>query len=72
MLKNMALANLSNYYTWKSIKSKYIKNKFKLSTPAWNDTFDLLDGAYSIADIQVYHQKTRNFDWKSASSNLPK
>ena len=52
----MALANLSNYYTWKNIKSKYIKNKFKLSTPAWNDTFDLLDGAYSIADIQDYFE----------------
>ena len=52
----MALANLSNYYTWKNIKSKYIKNKFKLSTPAWNDTFDLLDGAYSIANIQDYFE----------------
>ena len=26
--KNMALANLSIYYMWKNIKSKYNKNKF--------------------------------------------
>ena len=25
--KNMALANLSIYYTWKNIKSEYNKNK---------------------------------------------
>ena len=29
--KNMALANLSIYYTWKNIKSKYNNNKFKIS-----------------------------------------
>ena len=27
--KNMALANLSIYYTWKNIKSEYINNKLK-------------------------------------------
>ena len=32
--KNMALANLSIYYTWKNIKSKYNNNKFKISSPA--------------------------------------
>ena len=29
--KNMALANLSSYYTWKNIKSEYSNNKFKIS-----------------------------------------
>ena len=48
----MALANLNIYYTWKNIKSKYNNNKFKISAPTWNDTFDLPDGSYSIADIQ--------------------
>ena len=52
--KNLALANLSIYYTWKSIKSKYNNNKFKISAPTWNDTFDFPDGSYSIADIQDY------------------
>ena len=50
--KNMAFANLSIYYTWKNIKSKYKNNKFKISAATWNDTFDLPDGSYSIADIQ--------------------
>ena len=36
--KNMALANLSIYYTWKNIKSEYNNNKFKISAPTWNDT----------------------------------
>ena len=35
--KNMALANLSIYYTWKNVKSIYKNNKFKISVP----TFDL-------------------------------
>ena len=53
--KNMALANLSIYYTWKNIKSEY-NNKFKISAPTWNDTFDLPDGSYSITDIQDYFE----------------
>ena len=52
--KSMVLANLSIYYTWKNIKSEYSNNKFKISAPTWNDTFDLPDGSYSIADIQNY------------------
>ena len=54
--KNMALANLSIYYTWKNIKSAYNNNKFKISALTWNDTFDLPDGSYSIADIQDYFE----------------
>ena len=54
--KNMALANLSIYYTWKNIKSEYNNNKFKISAPTWNDTFDLPDGSYSIAEIQDYFE----------------
>ena len=54
--KNMALANLSIYYTWKNIKSEYNKNKFKISAPTWNNTFDLPDGSYSVAGIQDYFE----------------
>ena len=39
--KNMTLANISIYYTWKNIKSEYNNNRFKVSAPTWNDTFDL-------------------------------
>ena len=52
--KNMALANLSFYYILKNIKSEYNKNKFKISAPTWNGTFDLPDGSYSISDIQDF------------------
>ena len=54
--KNIPLANLSIYYTWKIIKSEYKNNKFKNSAPTWNDTFDLPDGSYSVADIQDYFE----------------
>ena len=37
--KNMALANLTIYYTWKNIKSEYYNNKFKIPAPTWNDAF---------------------------------
>ena len=43
--KNIALVNLSIYCTWKNNKSAYNKNKFTISAPTWNDTFDLPDGS---------------------------
>ena len=54
--KNIGLINLSIYYTWKNIKSEYNSNKFKISAPTWNDTFDLPGGSYSISDIQNYFE----------------
>ena len=50
----MALGNLSIYYTWKNVKSTYNNNKFKISVPTWNKTFDLPDGSYNIPAIQNY------------------
>ena len=52
--KNMPLANLSIYYTWKNAKSTYSNNKFKVSARTWNETFDLPDGSYNISQIQDY------------------
>ena len=43
--KNMALAKLSIYYSWKYIKSEQQNNKFEISAPNSNDTFDLPDGS---------------------------
>ena len=54
--KNMALANLSIYYTWKNVKSIYKNNKFKISAPTWHETFDLPDGSYNIPAIQNYFE----------------
>ena len=50
--KNMALA----YYIWKNVKSIYNNNKFKISAPTWNQTFDLPDGSYNISEIQNYFE----------------
>ena len=52
--KVIALSNLSNYYTWRNIKSSYNNNKFKTSATTWNDEFELPDGSYSMSDIQDY------------------
>ena len=54
--KTVALSNLSIYYTWKNIKSSYNNNKFKIYAPTWNKEFELLDGSYSISDIQDYFE----------------
>ena len=52
--KNMALVNLSIYFSWKNLKSVYNNNKFKISAPTWNETFDLPDELYNISEIQYY------------------
>ena len=54
--KTVALSNLSIYYTWKNIKSSCSNNKFKISTPTWNEEFELPAGSYSISDIQDYFE----------------
>ena len=54
--ENIALANLSIYYIWKSIKFEYSNNKFKISAPTWNDEFDLPYGSYSVSNIQDYFE----------------
>ena len=54
--KSIALSNLSIYYTWKNIKSSYKNNKFEISVPTWNYEFELLDGSYSVSDIQDYFE----------------
>ena len=54
--KNIALAILSIYYTWKNVKSDYNNNKFKISAPTWNDAFDVPDGSYSVAALQNYFE----------------
>ena len=54
--KNIALANLSIYYTCKNVKSDYNNKKLKIPAPTWNDTFDVPDGSYSIAALQNYFE----------------
>ena len=54
--KNIVLANLSIYYTWKNIKPEYNNSKFKIFAQTWNDEFNLPDGSYSVFDIQDYFE----------------
>ena len=54
--KIIALSSPSIYYTWKNMKSSYNNHKFKISTPTWNDKFELPDGSYSVSDIQDYFE----------------
>ena len=42
--KNVALSNLSIYYTWKNIKILYNNSKFKILALTWNDRSELPDG----------------------------
>ena len=54
--KYIALLNLSIWYSLKNTKMSYKNNKFKTSTPTWNEEFELPDGSYSITDVQVYFE----------------
>ena len=52
--KHVALQNLSIYYTWEKVRKQYNKNKIRIIVQASNDEFELLDGFYSVWDIQNY------------------
>ena len=54
--KYVALSNLSIYYTWKNIKKSSKDSTFKISTPTWNEEFELPDGLCSVSDIQDYFE----------------
>ena len=54
--KYIALSNLRIYYTLENIKKLYKNNKSEISAPTWNEEFELLDGSYSISDIQNYFE----------------
>ena len=54
--KNVALSNISIYYTWKNIKTSYKNDKFKISAPTQNEEFESPDGSYSVSDIQEYFE----------------
>ena len=54
--KVIALSNVSMYCTWNNIKRSDNNNKFKISTPTWNEEFTLSDGSYSVSNTQDYIQ----------------
>ena len=70
--KNKALANLSIYYTWKNVKSTYNNNKFKISAPTWNETFDLPDGSYNISEMKLLGSTSSIIDADKNSEKVPR
>ena len=62
--KIIDLSNLSIYYAWKNIKRSYNNNKFKISSQAYSDKFELPDGSYSVSDIQDYFEYILKKTWR--------
>ena len=54
--KYVALSKFSINDTWKNIKRSNENNKFEISSPTWNEKFDLSDEFYSVSDIQDYFE----------------
>ena len=50
--KYVASASFSIYYTFKNIKMSNKSHEFKISTPTWDEKFELSDGSYPLSDIQ--------------------
>ena len=40
----------------KKEKKSFKNNTFNISDPTWNEVFELLDGLYSVSDIQEYFE----------------
>ena len=52
--KPVALQKLFIDYMWKNIGQQCKNDKLKIIAQIWNDGFELLDGSYSVSDIQDY------------------
>ena len=57
-------------YAWKNIKKLYKNNKFKISTPTWNEEFQLPDRSYSISDTQDYFDYIKKNMEKNSSVRI--
>ena len=69
--KCVALSNLSIYYAWKNVKKSYNNNKFNISAPTWNETFELPDGYYSISETQDYLKYIIKKKHETVTDNQP-
>ena len=54
--KIIVFVNLIFITLGKTLNQNKNNNKFKISAPTWNETFDLPDGSYSIDDIEDYFE----------------
>ena len=58
--KYVALSNLACTIHGKILKKSYKSNKFKISSPPWNEKLELPDESFSISDIQDYFEYILN------------
>ena len=50
----VVLSDFSVHFTWKSMKSFYRNNRFKISRTSWYEEFELSDGSYFLSDNQDF------------------
>ena len=68
--KYVASSNRSINYTWKNIKKSHKNNKFKISAPKWNWTFELSDRMYSVWLLyQILALTTHGKHYKKSCKN---
>ena len=48
----LAFTTHRNIQKWKKIP--YKNNNFRMSTPTWNDKFELFDGSNSVCDVSRF------------------
>ena len=54
--KYVALSNIRTCYTSKNIKKLYKSNKLKISSPTWNNKFQLPDESFFALDIEDHFE----------------
>ena len=52
--ENVALQNLSIYYTWENVRKQYKNNKLKILALTWYGEFESPNRSYSVSDVQDY------------------
>ena len=53
----------------KKIKKSFKNNTFNISDATWNEVFELLDGLYSVSDIQEYFEYILKKRWGKINDN---
>ena len=57
--KDVALQNLSIFYTWKNIRKQYKNDKLKIIVSTWNNESKLPDGSYSLSNIRKKYKNNK-------------
>ena len=60
VLSNLTIEIFPSYYTWKNIKKSFKNNKLDISGSTLSEKFKLLDGSYSVSNIQDFEYNIKN------------